>query len=282
MRAVMFLLAALPLVAQPFAFRERSADTLELTDRGAVVFAYNHGMILQEGAPANLRRSGYLHPVHAPNGAIVTDDFPKDHYHHRGISWMWPVVMIDGVRHDLWVLRGIRARFVRWTERVATGRNATLGVENGWFTGEMQVVREHVTIRVHPVAGNRRDMDFTLRFESLGKAMGLSGSPDQNKGYGGFNIRFGPRENTVIRTAPGEQASDSDLKPQPWAELAGTFGSQRAGVRITVDSANPGFPNGWCLRHYGFLGVSFPGLGTHTLEPSRPLELRYRVTLFSE
>ncbi len=45
--------------------------------------------------------------------------------------------------------------------------------------------------------------------------------------------------------------------------------------------ANPGYPNnGWLLRHgFGFLNVSYPGLTPCTLEPGKPLVLKYRVTL---
>ena len=36
-------------------------------------------------------------------------------------------------------------------------------------------------------------------------------------------------------------------------------------------------PRGWTIRHYGFLGPSWPGLEPHTLEPGAPVTLRYRV-----
>jgi hypothetical protein len=47
--------------------------------------------------------------------------------------------------------------------------------------------------------------------------------------------------------------------------------------------ANPGYPhNGWLMRHgFGFLNVSYPGLEPITLEPGKPLLLRYRVILFA-
>jgi hypothetical protein len=35
----------------------------------------------------------------------------------------------------------------------------------------------------------------------------------------------------------------------------------------------------WTLRHYGFLGVAWPGNEGYTLEPDDPLTLRYRVLL---
>ena len=79
-----------------FVFRDVTSTSVELVENGAPVFVYNHGMMLKPGAPRAYARSCYLHPVYAPNGAVVTDDFPRDHYHHRGISWMWPVVRVGG------------------------------------------------------------------------------------------------------------------------------------------------------------------------------------------
>ncbi len=47
------------------------------------------------------------------------------------------------------------------------------------------------------------------------------------------------------------------------------------------DESNPGFPSQWCLRHYGFVGASFPGktveVDGYTLEPGKPLTLKFRV-----
>jgi hypothetical protein len=276
---VFFCLGQAVFAQTPFAFRELNPDSLELTDRGVPVFVYNHGMILKEGVPEDRHRTDYLHPVYAPNGVVLTDDFPRDHYHHRGISWMWPIVRVDDVQYDLWSLKGIRQQFVQWTERRIEAASATLGIENGWYVAERRVAKEDVQIVAHPVVGGRRDLEFTLRLEALGKPVEFSGEPEDRKGYGGFNFRFAPREQTVIRTESESDAPDSDLRPHPWAEMAGVFRGKPAGVRITIDPSNPGYPNGWCLRHYGFLGVAYPGLQTFRLVPGQPLVMKFRVSL---
>jgi len=73
------------------------------------------------------------------------------------------------------------------------------------------------------------------------------------------------------------------LARHPWAEIIGTFHGATAGARIEDDASNPGYPNnGWLLRHgFGFLNVSYPGLEPITLEPGKPLVLKYRVILYS-
>ncbi len=264
----------------PFAFRETSRGSLELSDNGKPVYVYNYGMMLKEGVPEDRRRSSYLHPVWAPDGTVLTDDFPKDHYHHRGIFWTWPEVTVGGQKYDLWGIQGIHQKFVRWTKRSEDASGTTLGVENGWFAGERKVLREMVEVVTRPAVAGRRTLEFKLVFEAQGAPVTITGSQD-GKGYGGLCIRFAPRSDTVVRTDAGREAKDTNMVPHPWAELEAVFAGRRAGARIDIDRSNPGFPNGWCLRYYGFLGVNFPGLERYTLDPGHPLTLKYRVTVYA-
>ena len=237
-----------------------------ITQGGKPAFVYNHGMVLGNGAPEVKRRSGYLHPVYAPDGTVVTDDFPKDHWHHRGIFWAWPIVRSGGEKYDPWAVEAdCKSRFVRWLGRDARSSTAKLAVENGWFAGEKKLVREIVEITAHPARGMRRSIDFLISLEATGAPVELEGEPTQEKGYGGFSVRFAPRRETVVTTDKGAQARDTDMVPHSWAQLEGTFEGRRAGLRIDIDPANRAFPNGWCLRNYGFLGVNFPGRKTFTL-----------------
>lgn len=269
-----------------FAFRDLNGVSLELSEGGRPVFVYNYGMILKAGNPERSRRSTYLHPVYLPDGTLITDDFNPDHPHHRGISWMWPVVVVDGQTYDLWTVGDIRQKFVRWTAREVTPRSAVLGMENGWYIGERKVVKENVEIVAHPAGGHVRRLDFTLWFEAADGPVEIAGTPDQKKGFGGFCFRFAPRDGgrqkTTIRTDQGVAKEDGVMSVHPWAQIEGSFGGHRSGARIEDDPANPGFPNGWLMRHgFGFLNVSYPGLNSHKLTPGRPLVLKYRVTLFA-
>jgi hypothetical protein len=267
--------------AGPFRFREAGPKSLELTENGKPVFVYNHGKMLAGGAPERYRRSGYLHPVHAPDGTVVTDDFPKDHYHHHGIFWAWPIVRVGGEQFDLWIGKGVEQRFERWLERRAGPDSATLGVENAWYAGERKLVRETARVTARPVRDGARVLEFHLRFEAPGAPVTLSGAPERKKGYGGFSVRLAPREQMVIRTDAGQQSGDSDMTRHAWAEVDAVYQGRRAVFRLEDDPGNPGAPNGWCLRLYGLETVNFPGLDTHTLDPGRPLDLRYKVVIRS-
>ncbi len=280
MKLICLLLVALAATAQPrFEFVEPTRESLQLLENGRPVYTYHHGVILAPGAPADRARCCYVHPIHSPAGVIVTDDFPEDHYHHRGIFTAWPIVDIGGKRLDLWLMRGIRKKFERWHERNTGPESARLKVENGWYAVEERLVREIVEIVAMPVREGRRTLKFFFSLEALNREVGIQGDPTNQKGYGGFSVRFAPRENTVITSDSGIEKGDSNMVPHAWAELAGTYSGGRAALRIDIAPANPGAPNGWCLRHYGFLGVNFPGNEMYTLKPGRPLEMNYTVTV---
>ena len=274
-------LAAAPVVAVgQFQFHDLNSKSVELTENGSPVFVYNYGTMLKEGTAADRARCCYLHPVYAPNGVVVTDDFPKDHPHHRGISWMWPVVVVDGKTYDLWTIKGIVARFEKWKSRTAGRDHAELAFQDGWYIGDRKVVQESVWIVTAPMAHGRRGIDITVALSSVGAEVDIGGTHELNKGYGGaLEIRFAPRTDTKIRTAAQEDAPDSDRVPAAWAELTGNFGGKVVRTRVSEDPSNPGAPNGWCLRHYGFLGVEYPGLELHRLSNNAPLVMAFSIEL---
>jgi uncharacterized protein len=272
------VISATGLLAQ-FQFQEiPGGKSIELTEGGKPVWTYNYGMMLAAGVAEDRRRCCYIHPVYTPNGTVVSDDFPKDHPHHRGINWTWPVVIVDGKTYDLWTIKGIHARHEQWLKREATSTKAVLAMREGWYVGDRKVAQGDVEVTVHAASGNQRDMEFTVTIQPAGGAqVSIAGSPDNNKGYGGFEIRLASRTGTVINTANLADSPDSDMVPNAWAEATGNFAGRKASVRITIDPRNAGYPNGWCLRHYGFLGVNYPGVRPVAL--NGPMTMKYRLTV---
>ena len=281
---VIFLLALLiaPMAALgQFKVHDVNSKSIEVTDNGAPVFSFNYGTMLKEGTAPDRARCCYIYPVYAPNGVEVADDFPKDHPHHRGISWMWPVVVVDGKTYDLWTIKGILDHFEKWDRKTAGKDKADLAYQGGWYVGDRKVVQENVEIVAHRVVDGRRDIDVTVTLHSAGGAdVQIGGTHEHDKGYGGaLEIRFAPRTDTQINTAAQRNARDSDRVPAAWAELTGNFDGKIATTRVTEEPSDPGFPNGWCLRHYGYVGVEYPGLELRRLDSKIPLTMKFRVSL---
>jgi hypothetical protein len=280
--AAVFLFSAASAAAPKFAWIDHKDGRLELTEGGKTALIYNYGPQLRAGAPEDRRRCCYIYPALTPAGVSVLDDFPKDHFHHHGLFWAWPVVETPDGKYDLWMYKGAEHRPVRYSSTTKSNQ-AVLTAENGWWAGGKQIVKETVVLTAYPSASGAREFDVALTLEAMGAPVTLSGSQENGKSYGGYSARFAPREQTALRADSGPVSKDEDLVPHAWAELEAVYGGKRAALRITPDPANPGTPYQWCLRNYGFVGASFPGrtaaVESYTIQPGKPLKLKFRTRL---
>lgn len=267
----------LSLPAAMFHFTNTTERSLALYEGKQPVLVYNHGVLSKPGVPADRNRSTYVHPLYGLDGEVLSDDFPRDHYHHRGLFWAWPHVGVGPQHYDLWMLKGIEQRFERWLARDTGSDGATLAVENGWYVGETRVVQERVTMRVHPTTADGRMIDVELVHIPLGKPLTLRGA--EGKSYGGLTLRFATNRDTVITTPLGQGKKDLPITRLPWADLSGRFtdGQQFGGAAIFVARDHPDYPPEWLTRHYGVLCLGWPGVSGKTFQPGETIRCRYRV-----
>jgi hypothetical protein len=269
----------------PLTFKEITDASLGLFEGEKPVMTYNHGAITDPKVPESdprRTRACYVHPVWGLNGEALTDDFPKDHYHHHGIYWAWPHVGIDGQEYDLWVYGNIRQQFVKWICRETGPVAAVLAVENGWFVGDRKVMIERVWMRSFTATDGGRTLDFELTWIPVDKAVTLRGA--EGKSYGGLNLRFAPREDTVITVPTGPAKEDLPDTPLAWADLTGKFAGAPgpSGAAVLIDPGHPNYPPTWLTRHYGILCVGWPGVKPQTFEPGKPIRLNDRVWVHKE
>jgi hypothetical protein len=280
-QALLWAMLAMPGMAQNvFTWQDHADGRLELREAGNPVFVYNYAPQLARGAPENRRRCCYVFPLYTPGGVSMLDDFPKDHPHHRGLFWAWPVVETGGKVYDEWMNLTVREHSDS-KPQVDAGNRPTLEAVNLWEADGGDIVRERLRIVAFPSRDGSRELEVTLTLSALNAPVALRGSREQGKSYGGFSARFAPREDTILRADGETLSSDEDLHPRRWAELEGVYGGRRAALRITPDAQNPHAPYQWCLRKYGFVGASFPGRTAtedgFTLEPLKPITLKFRV-----
>jgi len=247
------------------------------------VLVYNHGVIASPpGVPADRARSAYVHPLYGLEGEVLTDDFPKDHHHHRGLFWAWPHVKIGSQHYSLWDLQGIRHQFERWLARETSPNSAVLGVENGWYVGTNKVMRERVWLRVAPATAEARAIDVNCEWTPIGQPLTLIGA--EGKSYGGLTLRFAPGTNTVITIPSGVTREDLPMTNLPWADLTRLWTKEQkvSGVAIFVAPDHPDFPPQWLTRHYGVLCLGWPGVKPATFPAGEPIRCRYRVWIHRE
>lgn len=262
-----------------FRFAPIDERSLGLWEGDRPVLVYNHQVIQREGVPEDRWRSTYVHPLYGLDGEVLTDDFPRDHYHHRGLFWAWPHVRIDGRDHDLWTLGDIRQRFERWQEQSAGAEQAVLAVENGWYLDQKRVVKEEVRLVVATATQNQRTIDVQVTLTALEKPVTLAGA--EGKGYGGLSLRFAPRKQTTVTTENGQQTTDANLARLVWADLSAQFqgAAQPSGAALIARPQAGAEPPLWITREYGFLGVGWPEPTDAELEPGVPRSVSYRVVI---
>ena len=279
--------------ASPFRFTDIDGRSVKITDGDQPVLTYNYGVITGENVPENdVRRQQacFIHPLWGLNGEVVTDAFPKDHYHHTGVFWRWPYVGVDGKDYDCWSEDQIQVRFVKWLDREAGPKLAELTAENGWFLGDRKVMIERVRLRVHPVADDMRAIDLDLTWIPVDRPISLLGRG--GKSYGGLTARFAcwPDRDGVVRYPGGvikhetnrlETPGDLLNTRLPWVAMSAQFDEmpQRSTAAIFISPQHPDYPPSWLTRCYGPLCVGWPGVKAQTFEPGVPIHVAYRLLL---
>ena len=266
---------------------QKGALTLLENKKPVMVYHYE-SVPAQEGVAANFARACYIHPLYGLDGEIMTDDFPADHRHHRGVFWAWPECTVDGRRLDPWALKDTRQHHEQFLKREADAKKAVISVQNRWAfddAPDKAIVREEITFTVHPVTKGHRAIDFDMTFTNVSDNV-VTFLGAKNKGYGGLCYRPDANSNRQPITfthSKGEQPQREDMLrcESPWADLTTQKPTRGvSGVAIFQNAQNPGYPHpGWMMRHYGFLGVSWPHEETYELQPGKSFHLVYRLLI---
>ncbi len=237
------------------------------------------------------KRSNYIHPLYTLDGNILTEDFPADHLHHRGIFWAWHQLYIGDKRiGDGWGIKDFHWEVLSVRELEGQGDARAIQVEVMWRSPlwvdaegiEIPVVNEVTRIKVYPAKNRYRQIDIEISIRALEPNMRIGGSEDE-KGYGGFSPRIRLVSDIKFTSSAGRVEPDIlPVKAGGWMDISGSFGKKGAlaGLSILCHPDNPGFPNPWILRSKGSMqNAVYPYPGTYAvpLSENRPTILRYRL-----
>lgn len=249
----------------------------DVAEGDRVVLRYNHGTVpVPSGVGTNYARGDYIMPLFGPSGETLTDDYPKDHPHHRGIGWSWPVTRWGDEVRDIWAVVGVWARPVAMRRAEAGPVFAVLEAENVWKWSDITpIVREEVLIRAFRQTGDQRCVDVEVRLTALAENVAIGGRP--HGGYGGFGLRAQPAQERVITSF----TDPPDATPRRcWLDYSGRFagGQGPAGIAILEHPTNPLYPSE--LKVYpelNYVMPAFPGEREVPLRKDQPLVLRHRL-----
>jgi len=297
-------LATAAIVARPFDSRDRllaqarSAEQASISvtkDPQGYWFTEGDTRVLfyqaeRKALPAGqAARSNYFHPLFDLDGNVLTEDFPKDHIHHRGIFWAWHQVRIDGTtvqdqwsnRDSFWTIQDARTS--------SDARSASLALRVVWESPlfmdaqgrRRPFVEERSVTRVHRAEGAIRKIDFHQHLTALVDGVEIGGSDDA-KGYGGFSYRV-VMPSDIRFTGPKGVVTpiENAVESSPWMDVSGSYGaSGKSGVAVLTHPTTTGFPQPWILRAKGSMqNAVYPGRQPVSLPRDRSVILRYRLVL---
>jgi len=237
----------------------------------------------------------FVWPIHAPNGAPVTRDFPMaerdgeqhDHPHHQSLWFAHGNV--NGF--DFWHGKKHKERVVHTETSASVGYEpfAVVRSKYRWEVDEATVVmREEREYRFED-HGDHRTIDVAI---TLHASEGDVTFGDTKEGT--FALRLHPALRVDGKVATGELRNSEGGSGKPvwgkqarWVDDSGTVDGKQVGVAILDHPDNLRHPTWWHARTYGLVAANPfgvhdfekkpKGAGDFVLEKGRELTLRYRV-----
>ena len=233
----------------PAAAVQQGDKWLDVTVGGRQVLRYHTAMVdPPEGIEKKYTRNAYIHPAWTPSGLVVTDDFPPDHKHQRGIWFSWTKTEFEGRHPDWWNLGGAAIRFTRMGPTAGGPVFASFQPHHAHLDlaapgGEKAVLNEVWDIRVWNTGGPQAgywlwDMVSTQRCAS-DSPLALP-----KYFYGGQGFR-GSRQwdkNVDMRTSEGKTRKDGNETKARWFDVSGLVDGKRAGCLILIHPTNFRYP----------------------------------------
>jgi hypothetical protein len=211
------------------------------------VLSYNAATVYPpEGEDEAYKRSGFIHPLYAPNGAVLTQIQPADHLHHYGVWNPWTKTTFRDEEVDFWNLRKLQG----------TVRHAgVLQQQEGPVFAALKVMHEHIawpestkqvlamneinSTRVYEFNENTFMVDFEFQLTPQEPIV------LEEYRYGGFVFR-GTEEWTNqtsdFFTSEGLNRDQADGRRARWCVVSGTTTQGEASILFMGNPANYNHP----------------------------------------
>lgn len=266
-------------------------------EEGGILFTEkNQQVLLYQVQPKDRKgkysRCHYIHPLWANDGSVLTEDFPQDHLHHRGIFWAWHQIWIGDQRiGDPWEIKDFNQE-VNEVEFIAQSNGSgILQTEVDWSSPIWKkddrnppYMKEKTKITIHPSKGNYRKIDFEISLLALAEGLTMGGSED-DKGYSGFSVRMKCPKDISFNGPTGRvEAQRTAVESPGFVNVSGSvLKNEKQGGIVMVDHPdNPGYPQSWILREKRSMqNAAYPGRNTVKISTSSPLVLKYSLIVYS-
>jgi hypothetical protein len=223
----------------------------------------------------------------------VTDDFPADHRHQRGVFFAWTQtrLVLDGktLTPDFWNLGSGTGRIRSLAAHpLRIRQGAGIRAEHVWEARRddewVPVMREFWTVRLLPARDGAGWWGFDLRSRQL-PLLTLE-LPEYR--YGGMAVRGAADWNRreapwVVATASGKDRGSADGSRERWIAMSGPIAGRPAGIACLEHPGNPGAPSALRLHpDVPYFAHSLPRGGASVLPANRRADFNYRLLVFND
>lgn len=269
----------------------------EKTEEGAWIYENGEKVLFYQAKTIDLNdscpRASYVHPLYNVNGNVITEDFPEDHLHHRGVFCAWHQVLVDGKKiGDAWECEDFIWDVQQFDVQESKDKHISLSSHILWKSPSWQddggepvpFVKEKMEITIYPKSDNFRVLDFQISLLAMEPDVKIGGSED-HKGYGGFSVRMKLPEDLTFFSGQGAVTPRvGQVEAGSWMDISGSLNkpNEKEGVAIICHPENPMYPEKWILRrHDSMQNAVFPGRTPVALSITDPLVLRYRLIVYA-
>lgn len=272
---------------------------LVMSIKGRPLLNYRYGISYPpNGVDSIFRKSGFIHPLLAPNGDTLTRIHPPDHFHHYGIWGPWTHTQINGQQVDFWNL-GDGEGTVLFKELIDTK-------SGGVFTS-INVSQEHMDLITENKPQVALNEDLEVKLWDLDRPdryifdyKTTFNTPLENgilfEAYrygGGIGMRFTERwhkDNCTILTSDGKDRLTADGTNARWCIVKGESadGNGTNGILFMSHSKNKSHPEPmriWPIDANDGRGDMFfefcpIRLEEWNIDTNKKYELKYRMVVF--
>lgn len=250
------------------------------------VLSYNHATVPSpDPKHPYYARGGYLHPVYAPDGQVLTDDFNPDHAHQHGVMFAWRKGTFEGRATNPWHQAEEKGR----VEHVKLERQGG-GPVFGHFTamlrqvdltapdGPKLILNEQWHVRV-----DNLPKCFVFDIEMIQTCAGKSPYKVEKIHYGALAVRgsreWGGKKPPAydFLTDLGKTRETGDQSRARWVDFTGVADGKPAGMVVLCHPQNYRFPQPVRLHPWmPYFCYTPASLGEFEIVPDRPYVSRYR------
>ncbi len=273
---------------------KKSDQTIDFTRDSKTILTYHVAEVFPpEGFDEAFKRSGFIHPLYAPDGTVLTEIQPMDHLHHYGIWNPWTRTTFRGEIVDFWNLRKMEgtvkhAGFLRTTQGPVYSEIKVIHEHIAWpeSTRQTLAITEWQTIRVYDTPDGFYMIDFDILLK-----------PEEDIileefRYGGFVFRGTEawhRETSDFITSEGLDRDHADGQRARWCIVHGESISGSAGILLMGHPENYNHPepvrvwpsDGNNGRGDVFINFSPTRNTSWPLEAGGSYRLQYRLVVFN-